>query len=274
MPVYKSKSKNDIQYYGTNQSGFASNFNNFLYAYIYAKKLKKSFYVYDLNNPISPNYHILKESFVNPSNIVYIDTYPDQPGAVSLSMIRALTLNLSKTVIQEEAKELFRLTPEITSQIRSELSKYTFPLFDIGVHIRSGDKIKTGEMAAIPIETYSKEINGAANKVGTTNVFVMTDNLELLEALKQKVNEGIHIYSLNQDKEIPCASGHNQGVFNLLPHTVKLNAYIQFMTELYLMQQIPNIICTFSSNIGRYLYITSPTTTNFKSLDMKVYLAL
>ena len=40
-------------------------------------------------------------------------------------------------------------------------------------------------MTAIPIETYSKEINAISNKVGTTNVFVMTDNVELLETLKK-----------------------------------------------------------------------------------------
>ena len=117
--------------YSTNQSGFASNFNNFLYTYLYAQRSKKPLYVYDLNNPISTMYHMLKDSFVKPSNIVYTDKPSDQKSTISSSMIRALTVSLSNTVLQKETTKLFRLTPEMASQIQTELSKYTLPSFDI-----------------------------------------------------------------------------------------------------------------------------------------------
>ena len=270
-PIYKVKSNKDVLQYTTQQAGFTSIFNNFLYTYLHAKKLKQPLYVYDKNNPISLNYHILKESFIQPSNIIYIDQPFNQTNTISQSMIRALTGTIQNATLQEEAAHLFRLTPEMTTCIQSELSTYSFPTFDIGVHIRSGDKITTGEMRAIPINSYIKEINAIKSK-DTTNVFVMTDNIILLEALKKGVSQDIHIYSMNQNS--PCASGHNQGIFNLSIKEVKLKAYIQFMTELYTMQKIPNIICTFSSNIGRYLYLTSPSITKFTSLDIKVFVAL
>jgi len=252
--------------YSTTQVGFASNFNNFLYTYLHAKKVKKPLYVYDKDNPISSNYSILKETFVKPSNIVYIDQPLNHKNNISTSMIRALTATIQNTRLQQEAANLFRLTPEMTSHIQTELSNYSFPKFDIGVHIRSGDKITTGEMEKIPIDAY---INAIKKSSIDTNVFVMTDNMELLESLKNGVDKSIHIYSINQTS--PCASGHNQDIFNLSTKEIKLKAYIQFMTELHIMQQIPNIICTFSSNIGRYLYLTSPTT-KFISLDIKTFL--
>ena len=251
--------------YTTTQAGFASIFNNFLFAYIYAKKLKKSLYVYDKNSPLGLNYSILKETFVKPSDIEY--TTDANKEKIPSSRILSLLLTIPTDILQKHAKNLFQLTPSMLSRIQTECSKYSFPTFDLGVHIRSGDKITTGEMSEIPIDYYVKEIN----TISRGNVFVMTDNIRLLTDLKEKINEGIHLYSL--DSQSPCQEGHDQSVFNLSTDTVKMNAFIQFMTEIFYMQQIPKIICTFSSNIGRYLYLTNPTAT-FKSLDMKLFIPM
>lgn len=257
---------NDRIAFSTNGAGFASNFNNFLYNYLYAKKNTKPLHVYDRDNPISPNYHILQESFVPPKDLIYIQNPPTEK--IDLTMIRLMTATMSDEFLQTQAKLLFKLTPQMESQIQAILSKYAFPAFDLGVHIRSGDKIRTGEMPLIPMELYVKEINATNAKT----VFVMTDNSELLEQIKGSLKPSIQVYSLTQTS--PCKAGHEQDVFNSSPNDVKLDAYIHFLAELYVMQQIPSIICTFSSNIGRFLYLTTGVNATFKSLDMKKFTPL
>ena len=257
---------NDRIVFTTNGAGFASNFNNFLFTYLHAKKNKKPLHVYDRNNPISPNYRMLEESFLRPKDLIYIQDAPKEKNYAA--MIRAMAATMSDEILEKEAKALFKLTPQMESQIQTILSNYAFPSFDLGVHIRSGDKIRTGEMPVIPIDLYVKEINATNAKT----IFVMTDNSELLDQMKGSLKPSIQVYSLNQTS--PCKTGHEQGVFNSYPNDVKLDAYIHFLAELYVMQKIPSIICTFSSNIGRFLYLTRAVNAIFKSLDMKKFIAL
>lgn len=253
----------------TTGAGFASNFNNFLYAYLHAKRNNKPLHVYDLNSIISPNYRMLQETFSPPSDIVYTTTPAIGQSHSYTSMIRARTLSVQNGTLQKEAKKLFNLTPPMESRIQVILKQHNFPTFDLGVHIRSGDKVSSKEMESIPIDTYVKEIK--ANPT-TKNVFVMTDDAALVDALKMKVPPSITIHSMSQT---PCKTAHDQTIFNRLPDDIKLDAYILFLAELYVMQRIPRIVCTFSSNIGRYLYLTTTVEgASFKSLDMKDYVPL
>ena len=126
-------------------------------------------------------------------------------------------------------------------------------------------------MKLIPLTQYLKEIRNrkAALKKEVLNVFVMTDNQDLLNKLKGELDPSIHIFSLVSAS--PCMNGHDQGTFNLSSKEVKEEAYIQFLTELTIMQKIPALVCSLSSNVGRFLYTTCDSINNFKSLDTPRY---
>ena len=126
-------------------------------------------------------------------------------------------------------------------------------------------------MLPIPMTQYIAEITNYKAKINkhVLNVFVMTDNISLLNLLKTSIGPSINIYSI--EFKSPCTNGHLQGEFNLHSRDVKEAAYIQILAELTIMQRIPAILCTLSSNIGRFLYITCLSTTNFKSLDIPRY---
>ena len=178
--------------------------------------------------------------------------------------ILATLSNMTNEQIRAEAAELFRLSPVLAQEIAAERAKYAFS-FDVGVHIRSGDKITTGEMKAIPIEAYAAEIRKSSPK----RVFVMTDNPGLRETLKGLLEPSVEVFSL--EYKSPCATAHDQVTFNLAPKAAKQEAFIQFMTELNIMQEIPRIVCTLSSNVGRYLYVTAKDVGGLKSLDVPAY---
>ena len=61
---------------------------------------------------------------------------------------------------------------------------------------------------------------------------------------------------------------HLQSIFNEKSPSEKESEFYRFMAELSIMQTIPALLVTYSSNVGRYLYLTSPSTTRIKSLDL------
>ena len=132
--------------------------------------------------------------------------------------------------------------------------------------MRAGDKITTGEMQAIPVHAYAEQIR---KQCGMTSprIFVMTDNIDMLQGLKEIGDSSWSIVSYTLEHQ----RGHIQNEFNLAPSAQRKAAYIQFLAELQVMQEIPSLIVTYTSNIGRYLYLTVPTSTQITSLDMKVF---
>jgi hypothetical protein len=243
------------------EAGFCSQFNNYLFHVILAKKQKQKLYLVDQYSAL--RYSFLQRSFLLPSIVEPLSILPVKVQS-SAKQILAVLSNMSHEQIRAEAAQLFRLSPELSQQIAAERANYAFPSFDVGVHIRSGDKITTGEMRTIPLEKYAAEIRSFAPK----SVFVMTDTPGLRDTLKSILEPKIQVYGL--EFKSPCST-HIQGEFNLAARGVKEAAYVQFMTELNIMQEIPAIVCTLSSNVGRYLYVTRKSVSGLKSLDVPVY---
>ena len=64
---------------------------------------------------------------------------------------------------------------------------------------------------------------------------------------------------------ISNTDGHIQRQFNSYPIQVKMDAFIHFLAELQILQECPTVFCTFSSYIGRFLYLTGGE--DVRSLD-------
>jgi len=252
---------NDAIVFVATEAGFCSQFNTYLYHVILAKKEKQKMFLIDKYSALKDSF--LQRSFLLPSMVEPISAVPENVKSYAKQILSILS-NMTPEQIRAEAANLFRLSPSLSQQISAERAKYDFPLFNVGVHIRSGDKITTGEMGFIPIEKYAAEIRRHSPK----SVFVMTDSPSLHEALKMILEPSIQVYGL--EFKSPCST-HDQGVFNLAPKAAREEAYVQFMTELSIMQEIPRIVCTLSSNVGRYLYVTAKDVSGFKSLDVPVY---
>jgi hypothetical protein len=86
----------------------------------------------------------------------------------------------------------------------------------------------------------------------------MSDSSTAIEQFKKKADASWRVFSLEQ---LPLRTdGRN-------PVRARLAAYQQSMTDLLVMQSIPDIICTLSSDVGKFLYLTVEHANRVVSLD-------
>lgn len=259
----------------TNEQGLCANFNQFLYAYAYTaiQGNGKPLLVYDMQNCISPAFSLLKDTFADISGVSFVDSLA--PSVVSLKRnlprVMETVKGLPLETLRATAHDIFKWSPKLTPIVKEIFDKAKLPgAFDLGIHIRAGDKITTREMTLISIDTYiaaTKKYQADAG-LDELHIFIMTDTLPLRDAFIKKAEPCWSIHYL--PTQLPQADGHVQAVFNSSPRRLKTTAYTYFMAELMIMQSIPDILCTLSSNVGRFLYYTVEHQDGIMSLDAKM----
>ena len=278
VPPRKQVEKNSFLF-ETTEAGFCSQFNNYLYSAMYATSVNTPLYVNDTTNAVSLRYPLIKNTFVNQPNVTFTDTQVlsatslmRKSASQKIAGVLLQYLNMvEKSKFREMARKIFAWNPSLLLKIQTRLDDASFPdEIDVGVHMRAGDKIITGESKDISVETYINAIRKyqKESKKKALTIFVMTDSSERLEELKRKKDSCWNIVTLGYPVNV---KGHTQRDFNAAPSQTRMSAYIDFMSELFLMQTLPQIICTYSSNIGRFLYLTADDSTSVVSMDMPVF---
>jgi hypothetical protein len=100
----------------------------------------------------------------------------------------------------------------------------------------------------------------------------MTDNIEILHDIQRKIDTSISIFNLPLPFSLP--GGHDQTTFNRQSPKLKQDAFYHFLAELYILQKSSRILCTFSSNVGRFLYMTCDNPSGVVSLDISEFTIL
>ena len=256
----------------TTEAGLCANFNQFLYAYAYANQEGKPLTVYDVQNCISPSFPLIKSTFADMSGVTFADSMV--PSAISLkrgTKVMETVRTLPLDSLRATAQKIFKWSPQLIPIIKDIFDKAKLPAaFDLGIHIRAGDKITTREMAAISIDKYLAATKKYQTDAGLDelHIFIMTDTIPLRTAFIKKAEPSWTIHYL--PTPLPQPEGHNQAAFNNSPRRIKTTAYNYFMAELVIMQSIPDILCTLSSNVGRFLYYTVEHSDGIMSLDAKM----
>lgn len=249
------------------KSGYGSNFQKFFMSYLFARNSNSKLYLCDTTNNISETFHLILDTFQPIPDIIYtskkgITIFEDRPVELN-----TLISKFTDDELYTKARSIFRWSNKIQEQINKRIAN--LPKFDIGIHIRTGDKITTGEMNAIPLNIYIDELMATYNKIGKSNiiVYVMTDNPAVLKHMHANANASQEwtLYSL--PPPIVLENGHDQTQYNKRSVNDKMAAYYHFLSELHIMQRCSYVICTYSSNIGRFLYLTREPGVNMKSLD-------
>lgn len=269
------KIQEPVSFFQTTQGGFCSNFNLLFLAYTNAVKNTTPLYVHDFPNSVGETFPLLQSILKENSTIKYLKDVP--PNSKSLDpnkLSNQFVLSTNFTTLKRMARDLFFYNGDTQEKIMSRIrgAGLERTLFDVGVHIRSGDKITTGEMKTVPISDYVNALSQFARRLGKPNlsVFVMSDNMKLFDELKRlsppnwnfTTLQGMSPYTLN---------GHTQYQFNTLPPVQRQELFYQFLTELHILQNTPNLVVTYSSNVGRFLYLTSRfqhTADSIVSLDV------
>ncbi len=247
----------------TSPSGYGSNFFNFLFCYLYAQHKKQTLYLKDTRNNISTTYHLILDTFEKLPGIVFTTQDGFTVQQLFPKEMNEFYESLPDTQKKLEARRIFTLRKPIQEKIE-ELRK-GLPLIDYGIHIRTGDKITTGEMKAISLDVYlegAKTYQMASGKP-TLQIYIMTDSKNALETFKEKADPSWCLYNL--PSPIQTESGHIQSVYNSFPPELKLQAFYHFLTEISILKDSSAILCTFSSNIGRLLKLL--TDSPIQSLD-------
>ena len=256
----------------TTEGGFCSNFNQFLYAYAYSVAEGKPLQVYDLTNCLAVTYPLLKSTFIDISGVSYTDGMSLGTTSTRRSIARVMmnAQTMPVPTLRTQAQQLFQWRTEFIPILESVLSSANLPVaFDVGVHIRVGDRITTRDRRTVPVDDYIravKKIQGDLKK-DTLDVFVMSDSVNAIAEFKKKMPASWTVYNL--PPSLPSPDGHIQSQFNRAPARARMTAYHNFMAELLVMQSISHIVCTMSSNVGRFLSYTVEHPENMVSVDEK-----
>lgn len=266
-------------YYQTTDGGICSNMNLLFYSYLQAVKNTEPLYVHDVPNCVSDAFPMFQRILRVNSTVKFLKDVP--PGSTRLDSSKIYATQSASSMpfnrLKQLAREFYFYNGETQGKITSliQAAGLDRTIFDVGVHIRSGDKISTGEMKKIPMSDYVSAIRTLGSRMGKSDlkVFVMTDNPRLFQELKQASPPNWTFVTLDQ-MDFYNANGHNQITFNTLRSEKKEELFYLFLTELHIMQNIPNLVVTFSSNVGRFLYLTSRLVTskeNIISVDVPVW---
>jgi hypothetical protein len=166
------------------------------------------------------------------------------------------------------------LSPLIESLIESSFLSNSLqsrrlltPRIGVGVHIRRGDKVS--ETFSLPtLEAYLTEVLTIINRVGAQRneivVFISSDNFHDEEEFKKVLDEnGISATSLIRPEQFKdslsfqrrASFGHHETTFNSESMSFKYSESIYFLAELEALARMDYLVCTFSSNVCRFLQV-------------------
>lgn len=245
----------------TDDDGLCSQFNAYLYAMSYSVAEKAPLLVNDTANVVSLRFPLIQNTFVTPDTVSFTDT--NLLSSTSLKRRRqALTtyiLGLPPAHLREAGRNILQWN-EAALQPTIDVSG-----IHIGVHIRT---FGPNEPKNTPIEQYVKAVQAfqKSSKKTSLKVFVMSDSVQRLEEFKLKKDKSWTVVTVGTP---PNLGAHSQRDFNAAPPRQRMAAYREFLGELQVMQQLPQIICSFSSNVGKFLYLSS--TANLFSVDQTVF---
>jgi hypothetical protein len=262
--------KKDSLLFETDDAGFCSQFNHYLYSVLFAQSQNTRLYVNDASNIVSIRYPLIQNTFTRHSDLSGV-VFVDGPILTATSLknrVIPMRMFLEKVSMQKfraAATEFLQWNPSLVEKLDPLIEDIPSEIH-VGVHLRGGDKIIKGEMKPIPIEQYIRQVELYQKKTAKTelNIFLMSDTPELLEQFAKASRTGWNLIALKSPLRM---GGHIQREFNAASNKQRMDNYLHFMAELYTIQRAAHIVCTFTSYVGGFLALTAADTTTIVSLD-------
>lgn len=129
----------------------------------------------------------------------------------------------------------------------------------LAVHIRRGDKINT-EMKDIPVDIYTQKIKELSQLLGLNNIFYASDDMTYVNKLHP---QELTKYTLPSNQK----SGHYQANFNVSSPEYKMDEFKILVTEVVTLAQSAFLLCTYSSNLTRFVALLRKSLDSSLSLD-------
>ncbi|HUX43062.1 MAG TPA: hypothetical protein VMV83_18030 [Rectinemataceae bacterium] len=141
------------------------------------------------------------------------------------------------------AMMVFHFNPEVEERIRAHKNELKLPRGYIGIHIRSGDKIR--EHALLDLSSY---MDVAATISAERTCFVLTDDYGTVGELGKRYAEWT-VATLCQPEE----HGYDHLVFSQLSMHEKFEATLRLLASIRILSEAMVFIGTFSTNPGMFL---------------------
>ena len=252
---------------------FANYFVALFNARMFSLVNDRELYVYDRANPVSVSYALLEETFQPTKGVRYASEMMSGVTVLAGSSdprYAGFLRQVQKDTLRSNARTLFQWSPKILDSIMNTVNSQDLPTeYDVGVHIRSRTRFDVIRPPSMAIYVSAVEDAVSTQKLDKPSVFVLvSDPADFIE-FRNLAPKTWKLFQVS-----PATStirGMNVASYNRQNAAVKLNAYVEHLTELYCMQQCETIVGTLSSDVGRFLYLTAKAPETFKSLDLQTY---
>lgn len=161
----------------------------------------------------------------------------------------------------------------LNAETRDFMNGYMTSIFaeniTFGIHIRRGDKLRE-EAKSISMEEYITGVEYFVKKglklfwkidlcmgfvllegmISKPRVYVASDESDVINQLRNLKPDWEFIQFSDPSRPF---NGHQQAAFNRLPASVKIQSTRILLTEMEILSRVKYLICTFSSNICRFI---------------------
>lgn len=211
-------------------SDYATSTLSFLYSFVFTQRTAEPFYIYDTQGyfqPLlktSPILHYLKESPKESLNL-YEET----------SQVSPIIQNTSFAALKRTVNSVYQFNPETDSKIKAFLTTAGLnqEIFDVGIVLDTSGCIA-------PVLSQLTNLQKRTGKK-TLKVFVMTDNIGLLQEFATKGNPSWSFKSLLRNGQ---------------PNTL-----IKMLAELRVLRNTEYVAVRFATDLGKLIYLTHSTMT-------------
>lgn len=243
----QKKTQEPVSFFQTTQDDVCSNFNLLFLAYTTAVKNTLQLYVHDVPNPVGESFPLLQSILKDNSTIKYLKEIPPNSRALDpMKLAKEFPNTINFQTLKRMARDLFFYNGDAQEKIMSRIrgAGLERTLFDVGVHIQGDRDYVTA------LQTFAKRL-GKPN----LSIFVMADSANEVETLKRR-----------------SPPNWSFTTFQTTPPSTRQELFYQYLTELHILQNIPNLVLSYSSSVGRFLYLTSRfshTADSIVSLDVR-----
>mmetsp|Transcript_111539 Transcript_111539/g.197566 ORF Transcript_111539/g.197566 Transcript_111539/m.197566 type:complete len:374 (-) Transcript_111539:13-1134(-) len=161
-------------------------------------------------------------------------------------------------------QKLFTLKPDAKMAVDAGLQSLGLSGSYIGVHVRRGDKSQ--EVPMVPLERFTAAIQDMHSTLGTSTIFLATDDATVHSALQQQLGSS---YTIVEQKRLPDEAYQLRGDASrsMVPPFGEEEEEKSVLTDVAALVGAAGFIGTASSNIDRLVYFQRDSSLPSMSLD-------
>lgn len=160
--------------------------------------------------------------------------------------------------------KLFGLKYDVQETVNTGLSALGLPSSYVGVHVRRGDKSQ--EVPLVPIERFASAIQEMSSSLGTTTIFLASDDAATHSSLQQLLGSS---YKIIEQARLPAEAYKLRGdaARSMEPTYGVEDEEKSVLTDVSALVNAAGFIGTASSNIDRLVYFQRDASKPTLSLD-------